>query len=206
MPTSLPDYAVHPAVAYQKAVLANLEATTGASIETWVARVQGEGRADRKTVVEWLRETHGLGGTTANLVARVTLEGFASVDEAAYLEAAPRYVDALYSGARARLRPLHDALVAMCLRLDPEVKVCPARTMVSVYRRHVIAQIRPATRSRIDLGLALGPGSAGAGLIDTGGLAKGDRITHRVQLTHLSDLDSRVSAWLREAHLRDGTV
>jgi hypothetical protein len=36
------------------------------------------------------------------------------------------------------------------------VKACPCKTIVPLYRRHVIAQIKPATRTRIDFGLALG--------------------------------------------------
>lgn len=199
-----PPYGVHPAVGHAKAVIANLSRTTGAPIEEWVARVRRAGHDDRKAIVAWLRAGHGLGGTTANLVATVALEGPASIDDEAYLEAAPGYVDALYSGSRAALRLLHDAAVRLCLDLGPDVRLCPATTMVPVYRRHVIAQIRPTTRTRIDLGLALGPGAAGDRLIDTGGASKGDRITHRIALTGLADLDVEVAARLREAYIRDG--
>lgn len=199
-----PPYGVHPAVSHAKAVVANLSRTTGAPIEEWVARVRQAGHQDRKAIVAWLRAGHGLGGTTANVVATVALEGIAAIDDGAYLEAAPGYVDALYSGSRAALRPLHDTVVRLCLELGPEVRLCPATTMVPVYRRHVIAQIRPTTRTRIDLGLALGPGVAGGRLVDTRGAAKGDRITHRIALTGLSDLDDEVAARLREAYIRDG--
>jgi hypothetical protein len=198
-----PSYGVHPAVHHGKAVVANLPGKTGASIGEWVARVRRAGHEDRRAIVAWLRSGHGLGGTTANLVATVALEGIASIDDEAYLAAAPGYVDALYSGSRAALRPLHDAVVRLCLDLGPDVRLCPATTVVPVYRRHVIAQIRPATRARIDLGLALGPGAAGGRLIDTGGAAKGDRITHRIALTGLADLDGEVAASLREAYIRD---
>lgn len=52
-----------------------------------------------------------------------------------------------------------------------------------LYRRRVFAQIRASTRSRVDLGLALGDLPAGGRLLSTGGFEKGDRITHRVAVT-----------------------
>ena len=36
-----------------------------------------------------------------------------------------------------------------------DVKACPCKTMVPLYREHVFAQIKPTTNSRIDLGFAL---------------------------------------------------
>ena len=51
-----------------------------------------------------------------------------------------------------------------------------------LYRKHVIAQIKPTTRSRIDFGVALKDTKASGKLIDTGGFAKKDRITHRMAL------------------------
>jgi hypothetical protein len=49
----------------------------------------------------------------------------------------------------------------------------------------VIAQIKPATRTRIDLGFALGSREAEGRLIDTGGYAKKDRITHRIPISSM---------------------
>jgi len=40
-------------------------------------------------------------------------------------------------------------------------------------------------------------------LIDTGGFAKKDRITHRIPITSLNDLDDEVKRWLIVAYERD---
>jgi hypothetical protein len=40
-------------------------------------------------------------------------------------------------------------------------------------------------------------------LLDTGGRAKKNRITHKVGLTSLADIDLQVKRWLREAYERD---
>jgi uncharacterized protein DUF5655 len=76
--------------------------------------------------------------------------------------------------------------------------------MVPFYRNHVIAQVKPATNSRIDFGLSLGPDVPFTDrLKDTGGLKKKDRITHRVEIKFVADIDADVKKWLRAAYDRD---
>jgi hypothetical protein len=72
-----------------------------------------------------------------------------------------------------------------------------------MYRNHVFAQIKPTTATRIDLGLALGPIEAEGRLIDTGGFARKDRITHRIPIASLAEIDREVKRWLRTAYDRD---
>jgi hypothetical protein len=129
--------------------------------------------------------------------------GGGEAETRSYLQAAPGFVDAMYAGARAPLRPLHDALEELALSLGPDIRLCPGKTIVPIYRRHVIAQIKPATRTRIDFGLALG-GLKGKGrLAETGGFAKRDRITHRISVTGMADLDAELRDWLRRAYEAD---
>ena len=42
-----------------------------------------------------------------------------------------------------------------------------------------------------------------ARLINTGGLKKGDRITHRIEVTSLADIDEDLMRWLERAHDMD---
>ena len=86
------------------------------------------------------------------------------------------------------------------MSLGEDVRACPCQTIVPLYRRHVFAQIKPATNTRIDLGLSLKDTPAPERLIDTGGLAKKDRITHKIAITSLADIDSEVKHWLRYAY------
>src|SRR5437870_4142007 len=96
-----------------------------------------------------------------------------------YLDLAPEYVEAQYTGAKAALRPLYDRLLDLCLGVAKDVTASPGKTIVPIYRCHVIAQIKATTRTRIDFGLALGDMKTPARLIDTGGFQKKDRITRR---------------------------
>lgn len=203
-PTSL--YSVHPSVAYAQAIISNLPEKTGKSIEEWIRLLKKAGPQGEKERRDWLKQEHQLGGTTASMIAaRAAGKGAEDTDEAAYLKAAVAYVEAMYAGSKAGLRPLHDALIELGLSLGDDVKICPCKTMVPLYREHVIAQIKPATRTRIDFGLALkgAKKKPGKRLKETGGLAKGDRITHAFAITTLDDIDDAVTQWLRIAYELD---
>src|SRR5262249_30429036 len=103
------------------------------------------------------------------------------------------------------LRPLYDVLLEMGRGLGEDVKACPCKTIVPLYRNHVFAQIKPTTNTRIDLGFALThyKGKLTKRVIDTGGLAKKDRITHRIEIKSAGDIDDEVKKWLKTAYELD---
>jgi len=129
--------------------------------------------------------------------------GLAGGDPDAYLKEAESDVEAMYSGGKAKLRPLYDALLKLGFKTGKEAKACPCKTIVPLYRKHVFAQIKPTTQTRIDMGFALGDMKPTGRLIDTGGFAKKDRITHRIPITSIDEIDDEVKHWLKVAYDRD---
>jgi hypothetical protein len=198
-------YSVHPSVAYAQAIINNLPAKTGKSLDEWISLIKKSGPKGEKERREWLKKEYKLGGTTtAMIVDRAEGKGLGDTDGEVYLKEAVQFVEAMYSGAKAGLRPLHDALIELGLSLGSDVKICPCQTIVPLYRNHVFAQIKPSTRTRIDFGLALkGAKKIPKRLKDTGGLAKGDRITHCFAITALDDIDEEVKQWLKIAYELD---
>lgn len=122
-----------------------------------------------------------------------------------YLNAAVRYVEEQYAGPKEKLRPIFDELLTLGKSMRGDVKACPCKTIVPLYRNHVFAQIKPTTNSRIDLGFALThhKGKLPNRLIDTGGLAKKDRITHRIPISSVKEIDAEVKKWLITAYELD---
>jgi Domain of unknown function (DUF5655) len=113
----------------------------------------------------------------------------------AYLEQAPKYVDEMYAGKRAALRPIYEKLLTMGLGVGCEAKACPGKTMVPLYRERVFAEIKPATNSRIDLGLALGKVTARLPTrVELLKNAKGNRITHRIPIEVIEQVDGFVES------------
>jgi hypothetical protein len=198
-------YSVHPGVVTVQTWVAGLEETTGRSLDAWLALVRRNGPADETARREWLKKRHGLGADAARWIAERSFgRGFEDDDPELYLKAAEAYVAAMYAGKKAGLRPIHDALVDLCQALGKDVRICPAKTMVAIYRKHVIAEITPATLSRVDFGLALGPvKAASTRLVGTGGLTRKDRITHRIAISRLGDVDAEIARWLAAAYRRD---
>lgn len=161
-----------------------------------------EKHASAREAEQSLLTTHQVSPGIARYLAQRAFNAddhFAETPEA-YLKAAPGYVDAQYAGKKVHLRPIFDAVIDLARTLGDDVRVCPCTTIVPLFRTHVFAQLKPSTSTRVDLGLALAhvpESKIPKRLIDTGGKAKKDRITHRIPLERVEDIDAVVEKWLR---------
>src|SRR5260370_10880375 len=172
-------YGVHPSVAMVQKSLAELKENTGRSLEEWIALVNREGPKDEKSLRAWLKAKHKLGMNRAGWIAeRAEGKGGDLDTPETYLKSAVRYVEEQYPGPKEKLRPIFDELLTLGKSLGKDVKACPCKTIVPLYRNHVFAQVKPTTNSRIDLGLALAKykGKFPKRIIDTGGVAEKNRI------------------------------
>jgi hypothetical protein len=98
-----------------------------------------------------MRGPSGSSGSLAwhqlRLVARRAFGGQGTEDDDPdrYLQSALGYVDVMFSGGKAHLRPVYDELLRLGLSIGPDI----------LYRNHVFAQIKPTANTRTDLGFAL---------------------------------------------------
>ena len=197
-------YGVHPGVAMVQKWIQELKPKTGRSLDEWLKFIKKSGPKTEQERRDWLKKEHGLGTNSAWWLAeRAEGKGGEDDDPDAYLKAAEGYVEKMFAGPKAGLRPIYDALLKLGLSVGKDVKACPCQTIVPLYRKHVFAQIKPTTQTRIDFGFALKDLKATGRLIDTGGFAKKDRITHRIAITQLADIDDEVKRWLRHAYELD---
>jgi hypothetical protein len=188
-------YSLHPAFEREAAFEVKLYERTGKTLDEWIALVKKDGPPTEKERREWLKEQHAFTTNYAWWLAE-RAEGKGSAAD--YDPEA--YVEAMFAGGKTALRPIYDALLKLGLALGNDVKACPCQTIVPLYRTHVFAQLKPTTRTRLDLGLALGDTPFTDRLLDTGGLAKKDRITHRIAITRVEEIDAEVKKWLRTAY------
>jgi hypothetical protein len=199
-------YDVHPGVAMMQKWIAELKPKTGRTLEEWVALVKKDGPTGFMPRRAWLVSKHKLGGNAAwSIVEHAEGNGGEEDSPEAYLASAVRYVEEQYSGKKAALRPIYDKLLALGRSLGSDVKACPCRTMVPLYRNPVFAQIKPSTNTRIDFGLCFTTykGKLPKRLVDTGGLGKKDRILHRIEITSADQIDADLKKWLRAAYELD---
>jgi hypothetical protein len=197
-------YSVHPSVAFVTNWRESLKEKTGRSLGAWVTLLKTSGPQGEKERIAWLKQEHGLGTNSAIAIAQRAAGKDADMDSPeAYLKAAERYVIAMFRGPYSPLRPLYDELLRLGLSVGEDAKACPCKTMVPLYRNHVFAQIKPATRTRVDVGFALGARKGAGRLTETGGYAKKDRITHRIGIESLDQIDDEVRRWLKLAYDED---
>lgn len=199
-------YSVHPGVAMVQNWIADLPSKTGRSLDEWIAYIRAEGPPDEKRRRDWLKAEHGLGTNTAWWLAERASASPSNLfedDPEEYLRMAETYVADQYAGPKEALKPLYDGLLDVAFDIADDVKACPCKTIVPLYRNHVFAQLKPTTRTRIDLGLALKDRPAEGRLIDTGGFAKKDRITHRIPIERLDQIDAEVVRWMHIAYELD---
>ena len=204
VPRTVGPYAVHPGVAQVQKWIEELPQKTGRSLAEWMALTKKSGPSTEKERREWLKREHKLGTNSAAWIAE-RLEGKGAEEDSpeAYLQTAAAWVEAQYSGPRAALRPLYEQLLKLGFSLGQDVKACPCKTMAPFYRNHVFAQVKPSTNTRIDLGFALGNMETPKRLIDTGGCAKKDRITRRIEVRSKADIDDELKRWLKKAYEMD---
>jgi len=196
-------YDVHPGVEMVQKWVGELKDKTGRTLEEWIALVKKEGPKDEKSRREWLKTKHKFGTNGAWWIAeRADGKGGEEDSPEAYLKTAARYVEEQYAGPKEKLRPVYNELLTLAKSIGGDVKACPCKTIVPLYRKHVFAQIKPTTNTRIDLGFALThyKGKLPKRFIDTGGLAKKDRITHRIEITAAEQIDGEVKKWLMTAY------
>ncbi len=83
----------------------------------WLALVKKKGGKDELARREWLKKEHGLGTNSAWWIAERSVgKGEEAGDPELYLKEAERYVEAMFTGKRAALRPLYDALLKVVAR------------------------------------------------------------------------------------------
>lgn len=194
-------FGIHPSVQMVQAWVSRLKEKTGKTLEEWVDLLQQSDLKTRPEQIEWLKQHYKFSSMAASWIAEKT-EGIGWDDgnPTAYLQAAQTYIDAMFAGPKEKLYPIYESLLSISYALGKDVKACPCKTIVPLYRNHVFAQIKPTTRTRIDLGLALGNMKAPSRLINTGGYEKKDRITYRIPLTSLNDIDDEITHWLKIAY------
>lgn len=191
-------YTLHPGFAMEESSMANLKERTGRTIEEWVRIVKKSGPATERERIAWLKEAHGITTNYALWIAKRVdgSGGAANYDPDAMVEA-------MFAGKKAGLRPIYDEMLRLAFRLGKDVRVSPCKTIVPFYRTHVFAQVKPTTATRIDIGFAFKDMKPSGKLISTVGFVKGDRITHRIPVESIHEIDAGVEKWLKHAYESD---
>ena len=197
-------YDVHPGVAMIQKWVAELPDRTGRSLEQWADVARRKDLPTAKEKREWLKAECGLGTNAAWWIVEYA-EGVATwdADPESYLAAAAGYVDGMFGKGKEWQRPIFEEVVAFARTLGPDVKVCPCQTIVPLYRARVFAELKPATKTRLELSFALGEVPI-TGALRPNPRAKGnDRLRYQIAIAGPADFNAAARKWLKAAYVQD---
>ena len=173
----------------------NLETQTGKPITEWVATARGLGLAKHGQIMAILKQEHGLSHAHANQIA---LRALKADDPSPGVSSVDPQLDAQYAGSRSAVRPIYEALIRAVSGFGPDVEIAPKKNNVSLRRSKQFALIQPSTATRVDVGLILKDFPDGERLEASGSFNA--MFTHRVRVASVSEVDSELVGWLRQAY------
>lgn len=166
----------------------NMPEKTGKSLQEWIGILKTKGFEKHGEAVKFLKTEHGVTHGFANTIVTLSKDDNASEDD---------LVTAQYKG-KEDLVPIYDGLIAHLKTLGDDVTITPKKGSVSIIRKRQFVLIKPATKTRIDLGFKLKGKPTTERLGDSGPF--GTMCTHRVQLTSADEVDAELKDWIKEAY------
>ena len=169
-------------------MIANMPEKTGKSLEEWKKILEEKSLTKHSEGVKYLKNEHGVTHGFANTIVLLSKDNSSSVED---------LVKAQYKG-KEHLMPMYHKLIEYVKTFGPDVTITPKKTSVSIIRKHQFLLIKPATKTRIDLGFKLKDKPTTSRLEDSGPF--GTMCTHRVKLSETSEIDDELKAWIAEAY------
>ncbi len=183
--------------------LRNIQTKTGKTIAELHAVLTASGLAKTGERRSLLMEQFKLGYGDANVVALFMGKPLPALDGAAPAAAAPSAgaaLDGIYTGAKAPLRPLHDAVMKAVHGLG-DFEEAPKKTYLSLRRKKQFAMVGPATKDAIEIGLNAKelPPASRLKAMPPGGMCQ-----YTVRISQAKEIDAQLLGWLRAAYAGAG--
>ena len=179
--------------------LRNIQAKTGKTIAELHAVLAASGLAKTGERRALLMERFKLGYGDANAVALFYGKPVPALDGGAPAVAPPDAgdpLDAIYSGAKAGLRPLHEAVMKLIESLG-NFEQAPKKSYISLRRKKQFAMVGPATKDAIEIGFNARdlPPHARLKVLAPGGMCQ---VTTRIVAA--KEIDAALRGWLKQAY------
>lgn len=171
-----------------KTMIDNMPEKTGKSLSEWKTILNEKSFAKHSEGVNYLKTAHNVTHGFANTI--VTL----SKDED---NASEDLIENQYHG-KENLIPIYKALITFIKSLGDDVTITPKKGSVSIIRKRQFVLIKPATKTRIDLGFKLKNKPINERLENSGPF--GTMCTHRVKISELKEINSELKKWIQEAY------
>lgn len=133
-------------------MIANIEKKAGKTFAQLEQAVRDSPLTKHGELRTMLMEQFGLGHGQANTVVHLALKSDGASAAAAAGQRADDVLDTLYTGKKAGLRPVHDAVLAYLATLG-EYEAVPKKDYVSYKRKKQFLMVGPKTATAVEFGI-----------------------------------------------------
>jgi hypothetical protein len=172
--------------------LANIEKRTGKSVAQLEKIIKGSGLSKHGELVAILKNHLGMGHGDANTLVHVVKRGA----DAPAGGASGDVLDEIYSGPKAHLRPIHEALMA-AIGTFGAFEIAPKKGYVSLRGKKQFAMIGPATNTQVEIGLNMKDIKGTARLVEQ---KPGGMCQYKVRVADRNEVDEQLIVWVRKAY------
>ena len=172
----------------------NIEKKTGMTLAELSAFIKKSGLSKHGEIREMLKEKLGLGHGDANTLVHVVFQSDGT--RAAEGKSTDAVLDEIYSGAKAHMRPIHEALMKHINKLG-EFEIVPKKGYISLRRKKQFAMIGPKTNTRFEVGINAREFRKNARLLEQ---PRGSMCNYIVNVTAPAEVDSELVAWIKSAY------
>jgi Domain of unknown function (DUF5655)/Domain of unknown function (DUF4287) len=175
------------------AMIAGLRDKTGKPLGEWLQILRSSKLAKHKEFMTLLKTEYGLTHGFANMIALQALNS-----DSHTAKDTDSLVDTQYTGAKAALRPIYDAILTAVKKFGTDVEISPKKAYVSLRRRKQFAIVQPSTGTRVDVGINLRGFEPEARLESSGSFNA--MVSHRVRVSKPAEVDKELVGWLKKAY------
>lgn len=171
-----------------KTMIDNMPEKTGKSLDEWKMILKEKSFEKHSEAVKYLKTEHNVTHGFANTIVTLSKEEKNDPED---------LVDAQYAGKES-LIPVYNELITFIKTLGSDITITPKKGSVSIIRKRQFVLIKPATKTRIDLGFKLKDKPVSERLENSGPF--GTMCTHRVKISEAKEIDNELKDWIKEAY------
>jgi predicted transport protein len=171
-----------------KTMIANMPEKTGKSLDQWKEILKLHSFEKHSEALKYLKVEHKVSHGFANTIVSLTRNENNSSEDLVAMQ---------YRGKEI-LIPIYEALLKFLKSLGDDLRISPKKGSVSIIRKRQFVLIKPATKTRIDLGLKFKDKPLGKRLEGSGPF--GTMCSHRVKISSVEELDDELKNWMKEAY------
>jgi len=171
-----------------KTMIENMPEKTGKSLDQWKKILKTKSFKKHSEGVKYLKSEHHVTHGFANTIVTLSKEEDNTPED---------LVVSQYNGKEGLIL-IYEELIEYLKSLGSDVTITPKKGSVSVIRKRQFLLIKPATKTRIDLGFKLKDKPITNRLENSGPF--GTMCTHRVQISDVNEIDKELKDWIKEAY------